>query len=1163
MICWLLFDRRETAMRKDFEKKLRMNLKPTVTAVAAAVLVLMSSSAGAAEDGWDGAVDLREIQQKVDEAIESGNGTLQKGLIGEETNSDTSRNNNNLIFPIYWNNEGKITSESSNGNYKNTIDKKVLLTGDLSVTYDLNEGKNVVATALNFFQPSQITNGAYYGLHEFVFDGNVDITIKDAEIHVSQMQAHGKDNPGLLLTNKKKIVRFQKRANLLVGYQAIIEDDAAKQDHLLVLSGIYNAFGAVQKWTDAQNVQTLFGGLNNAGAGEFKQADYEAMLNSKGGSMGTTVFEDGLNLVMVNSQRSTATTAKNRAAYGIFINEGGTVKLNGYSNVILIGSQGSTQLAAVNMSARAGILDVLKQGRFEFTAGGGTVNRIWSFSSDLIEDAQLSPFGQDEEDAQAHDLHLRDAIQSFHGSEAYVSDTASSSLDIRGDILAGVKNESGSIWEDHNSGQGDMTGIVNHASASITLAHPASRLFGNVYERHRLGLGEVAAFPAYGQSGQYSFHGQYYFNGWRDWMIIREEASLGGRVDLALENGATWYPIICEIDQKGEVTSKVPHGWNGWDYSAVTTFTDADTYNKTPNRSDQYNLYWVDKSGEKQVLNAAGSEDGTILNDYDLVKTDSNGKTNGKKENNTEVTITGDIPYVDRTGATLNEAQVDNGIFRLTLNGGRVDTRFMRLDFSDIVNVRSAADLDALTLSAVNEENGSGIRKLRIQELDGTGGTFSIYATDKANHDVIIIDESASGSVEKPVVNNLSIWNDIEDQTLGIDDKDPTTFVHVARAGRDVSFSEHFIKKTKGSAWATQYTVKKDEGSVWTNAQNASLEAAGGSAFPEGVILSHETQDNWFITDWKRTGNPEYEETAVNAFSMPYLYATQMERLQKRMGEARYAVGDDDGAWVRLHHGRTDRKYFEDKNTMVQVGWDRRSRHDGADGIHGIAFDYLHSDTDYTDALNGTSELDRYRLTLYSTWFGEKGWYADLVGRAAWHDTDLKGVNRDGDAFDTGFDMWGAAASLETGWKLASEEKWYVEPQVQLQYTYLGSSDYRTDNEVEIRNSHVESLIGRAGLRLGRDLDRPGETGTQKMNLYFRADVLHEFMGDQLFTMKGHHDLTPVRYRFKGDDTWYDMGAGFTYRAADDYTFFVDVERPLGSDIGNSWELNAGFRLLF
>ena len=302
---------------------------------------------------------------------------------------------------------------------------------------------------------------------------------------------------------------------------------------------------------------------------------------------------------------------------------------------------------------------------------------------------------------------------------------------------------------------------------------------------------------------------------------------------------------------------------------------------------------------------------------------------------------------------------------------------------------------------------------------------------------------------------------------------------------------------------------------------------------------------------------------AVNAFSMPYLYATQMERLQKRMGEARYAVGDEDGAWVRLHHGRTDRKYFEDKNTMVQVGWDRRSRHDGADGIHGIAFDYLHSDTDYTDALEGTSELDRYRLTLYSTWFGEKGWYADLVGRAAWHDTDLKGVNRDGDAFDTGFDMWGAAASIETGWKLASEEKWYVEPQVQLQYTYLGSSDYRTDNEVEISNSHVESLIGRAGFRLGRDLDRAGETGTQKMNLYFRADVLHEFMGDQLFTMKGHHDLTPVRYRFKGDDTWYDVGAGFTYRAADDYTFFVDVERPLGSDIGNSWELNAGFHWFF
>ena len=429
-----------------------------------------------------------------------------------------------------------------------------------------------------------------------------------------------------------------------------------------------------------------------------------------------------------------------------------------------------------------------------------------------------------------------------------------------------------------------------------------------------------------------------------------------------------------------------------------------------------------------------------------------------------------------------------------------------------------------------------------------------VYATDKANHDVVVIDNSP-----EKTVNSFEIWNSIEDQTLGIDDRDPTTFVHVARAGKNVGFRDSILKKTEGSVWATQYTVRADEGNAWTRAQNAELDVSQGTT-PDGVIWEHEGEQNWFITDWKRTGNPTYEDTAVNAFSIPYLYATQMERLQKRMGEARYSLGEEDGAWVRLHHGRADRSRFEDKNTMVQIGWDRRSHHDGAAAIHGVAFDYLHSDANYAEPLNGQAETDRYRLSLYTTWFGSSGWYVDGVGRLAWHDTDMKGVNRDGDAFDTGFSMWAAAASIEAGWKLSSADKWYAEPQAQLQYTRIGRSDYKTSNDVKIENSSVDSLIGRAGLRLGRDLER---MGGEKMNLYLRADILHEFKGEQTFCMQGHHDLTPLRYEFTGDATWYDVGLGFTYRAGDNYSFFVDAERPFGDDIGNSWELNAGFRWLF
>ena len=983
---------------------------------------------------------------------------------------------------------------SATQNYGSEINAHLIFNGALDLEYSIEEPESNYSTAFNFFE-TEALGRKYKGLHEFEFNDKISVAIKHADINVSYMSADGVDNPGLLVTNKKRVVTFNEKANLRVGYQVDFQNNPNSK--LFILAGIYTTFGAARvMWVpeifdlpDQPQLEVL-PTLSLDQAKKMQE-------NSKASRMGVTTFEKGLNLTMVNSQSSTVASApKNRAAYGIFVNEGGTVNIRGgQSNIVLIGSEGSTAISAVNVSARAGILDVMKQGKFNLTASEG-MSRLWSFSSDIIDNAPLSPMpDQTAEDADKHRLMMRDAVQAFHGAHVVIEDVAEKgSLDIRGDILAGIKNESASLWSSDtneviNSHVGNFRGDVNNASAAITLSNASSTLFGNIYERHRLSSKEVGTFITENPDEQT-------FLGWVDWMKKEQarEGTLGGAVRLSLSNSAAWYPILSG-------TQVEDSGWKGWDYTAVTSWDDMNEYNKDVNRSDQYNLKWTDKDGAEHVANHASDNSG-IVNDSDLVQKDKG---------------TG-IAYVDRTGVKLDDAEVDNGIYHLTLNDGVVDSRFMRIDFNKKIYVKEFADIDDALISTPDEGKEGGIRKLRIQELSGKGGIFRIYATDKANHDVVVIDNSP-----EKTVNSFEIWNSIEDPTLGIDDRDPTTFVHVARAGKNVGFTDSILKKTEGSVWATQYTVRADEGNAWTRAQNAELDVSQGTT-PDGVIWEHDAEQNWFITDWKRTGNPTYEDTAVNAFSIPYLYATQMERLQKRMGEARYSLGEEDGAWVRLHHGRADRSRFEDKNTMVQIGWDRRSHHDGAAAIHGVAFDYLHSDANYAEPLNGQAEMDRYRLSLYTTWFGSSGWYVDGVGRLAWHDTDMKGMNRDGDAFDTGFSMWAAAASIEAGWKLSSADKWYAEPQAQLQYTRIGRSDYKTSNDVKIENSSVDSLIGRAGLRLGRDLER---MGGEKMNLYVRADILHEFKGEQTFCMQGHHDLTPLRYEFTGDATWYDVGLGF------------------------------------
>ena len=61
--------------------------------------------------------------------------------------------------------------------------------------------------------------------------------------------------------------------------------------------------------------------------------------------------------------------------------------------------------------------------------------------------------------------------------------------------------------------------------------------------------------------------------------------------------------------------------------------------------------------------------------------------------------------------------------------------------------------------------------------------------------------------------------------------------------------------------------------------------------------------------------------------------------------------------------------------------------------------------------------------------------------------------------------------SFEYGRKNPLENNWYVEPQAQLQYTYLASTDYRTSQSTDVQLSGTDSLIGRVGFRIGRELD--------------------------------------------------------------------------------------------
>lgn len=295
--------------------------------------------------------------------------------------------------------------------------------------------------------------------------------------------------------------------------------------------------------------------------------------------------------------------------------------------------------------------------------------------------------------------------------------------------------------------------------------------------------------------------------------------------------------------------------------------------------------------------------------------------------------------------------------------------------------------------------------------------------------------------------------------------------------------------------------------------------------------------------------------TIVNMSHANYKNAIYMDRLNKRLGEARYIDGDE-GMWVRLRHDRIGMQdEFRSMNTMYQLGYDKLDdRNDKGERHIGAAIDYMDGSTSYSDIF-GEGETKRWGFWLYETWLGNKGHYADYIVKYGHLDNDFDLTDRDSGEKVTGdYSNNVFSASAEYGRKKDIGNSWYVEPQVQMQYAYVTSADYTTSQGTRVELDGIDSLIGRAGFRLGRDVG-------EKSTVYLKADILHEFLGDQRITAgdaTGSLDKT-----YENEGTWYDVGFGFAKAVGHNSYVYLDFETSFGNDNDETYQINAGMQWSF
>ena len=299
----------------------------------------------------------------------------------------------------------------------------------------------------------------------------------------------------------------------------------------------------------------------------------------------------------------------------------------------------------------------------------------------------------------------------------------------------------------------------------------------------------------------------------------------------------------------------------------------------------------------------------------------------------------------------------------------------------------------------------------------------------------------------------------------------------------------------------------------------------------------------------------------LNMSRANYSNAIYMDRLNKRLGEARYINSEEDeGMWIRIRHDRIGKDAaYRSQNTMYELGYDQKQECDNGERRVGMAIDYMHGDTGYSD-IAGKGEIDRYGLWLYDTWMGDKGHYVDYVAKWGHLDNDFEiyapitGEKIDGDYSNNVFSV-----SAEYGKKNDMGNGWYIEPQIQAQLARVTGADYVTSQDTKVSVDGINSLIGRAGFRIGKDF------GEEKQStVYIKADVLHEFLGDQdISVMDGTTNGEWAGISYENEGTWYDVGFGFATMMSKNSYAFLDLEKSFGHDNDETYQINVGMQWSF
>ena len=335
---------------------------------------------------------------------------------------------------------------------------------------------------------------------------------------------------------------------------------------------------------------------------------------------------------------------------------------------------------------------------------------------------------------------------------------------------------------------------------------------------------------------------------------------------------------------------------------------------------------------------------------------------------------------------------------------------------------------------------------------------------------------------------------------------------------------------------------------VTTGTDDSEKSAASQITTDEGIIAGKITAD--VNADGKIT-NTVYAKNTTN-LGLSNLAAINLmtwrqenNDMNKRLGELRDSKGEH-GVWARMVRGEAGYESIKNQYNYYQIGYDEKLSTD-PNWTVGMFLTRTEGNSTFR---TGSAENNHTGEGVYGSYLKDDGSFIDLVAKYARIDSDF---NASGGVGSGDYNTNGYSVSAEYGKRFEQGNGFWIEPQVELTYGTVGAVDYTTGNGAKVRQEGMDSLVGRVGFSLGKDI--------KAGNIYARASYLYDFDGETEVTMS-HSGISDVYEQDLGGG-WFEVGLGANINLSDATHLYFDVEKTYGGDVATPWQWSAGIRYSF